>query len=1501
VFDNRLTGTIPTTLGNLNQLTYLGLFANQLTGSIPASLGNLSLLQRLYLANNQLTGDVPSSFTGLTGLLELDVQNNQLVNLPNLASLSGSLFIANNLFQFDDLEPNVSRLSGSRVQKRFGSDAVATPITLDFAAGVPIDLSLPIGGTNNLYQWRKNGTNISGATAATYTIPAAAASDAGLYTLNVTNTVVTATTLTSVDVYVNVRNQTRFSWEDGGPLTADGVKPTAAQTQTYGGVWSDYNGDGFEDVFTLGFSTVNRSAFLYRNNGAGSFIREPSGKIEFSTGRSGAWGDYNNDGRPDLFVPEFVSSDSTDGVSSIYKNIGGGNFQRIVLPGDFLRTGAWIDFDKDGLLDLAVTRSGGVGVYLNRRNDTFQFVSLASSDTQWNPVWADIDNDGDLDVHIPSTSTSAETQTELLRNNGDGTLTKITTGPVATDLFGGTAGLPRGSSWADIDNDGDVDLFVHVSTTTGDGVFYINDGRGEFVRQTATALAGEPIRNGRGSTFADLNNDGYVDLIAIQGAANAISPAVYINNGNGTFTRDITQTFRLSDGFSGVNLTDYNNDGRLDLFVTNFSNTQPFGLYKNVDLANNWLQVSLRGVVSNRDAIGARVSVKANGRWQTFQKLSVNGASNQDLRVLQFGLGSATQADSIKISWPSGYNSVVTNVAGNQRTQITEPNLLADDSTALVAIYNAMGGANWLNKTNWLTGNIRTWYGVKVKNGRLNSLRLNDNGLAGTIPAAVGNLVGLDSLYLNGNQITGAVPAVIGNLNELQIIDLGGNQLTGALPSQLFGLRELRTLGLARNRISGGIPAAIGDLINLRILWLDNNQFSGPFPAQLNLLTQLTEFYIQNNQFTSLPNFSSITTISQANVSTNKLDFVSLEPNVSISGLIYAPQDSVDQRQNVLRELNETQTFSAAIGGTANAYQWKKNNSNLAGATNPTLNIPNLTLADDGTTYSYEATNNLVPGLTLISRPKLLKVSSLRRDSIALRALYSAAGGPNWTNRGNWTTTSLRTGNWFGVTITNNRVTAVNLPNNNLVGAVPSDFGDLRSATTINLSGNRLTRLGTLTNLTSVTTLNLSNNRLGFGSLLPNVGITGISYAGQANIDADLQARPEVGTNFKVKAITDGTGNQYVWRRNGAVVANATDSTYTITAINRSNMGAYVAEITNPGVPNLTLRTGTKNVLAVANITGTVQSTPTAPMNTGVMRLFKVTTVGAYDTVRVQNTIAPDGRYAFNSVVLDDYTVLAAPNTTAFPNDLPTYYTNKLFWEEADKIALSASRNDINITMAKKPTAAPVGQGVIGGFFEEPIGSGREDEVQRNRRVANASVSVRRRVGTGRTTNERLELVAQLTTNQNGEFEFTSLPEGEYLLNLQYPGYPMDERSFINIQIGKGLNRRVSVEALVQADKIVVNKRVVTGWEEDAENLFTVYPNPTRAEINVDINNPNTVASGSLQFVILNAAGQRIRAGVLPGDGLRSYDLNDLSTGVYLLQISQEGRLLSTQRLMVME
>lgn len=524
---------------------------------------------------------------------------------------------------------------------------------------------------------------------------------------------------------------------------------------------------------------------------------------------------------------------------------------------------------------------------------------------------------------------------------------------------------------------------------------------------------------------------------------------------------------------------------------------------------------------------------------------------------------------------------------------------------------------------------------------------------------------------------------------------------------------------------------------------------------------------------------------------------------------------------------------------------------------------------------------------------------NLRTDSLALVALYQQTGGPNWTNRTNWLTG--RVGTWQGITETGGQITAINLPNNRLTGPVSDAFADMAALNSVNLSGNLITRMPVMTGASALTTLNLSNNRLGFGSLLPNVAIPGINYANQGNIDADLQARPEVGTNFKVKAITDGTGNQYVWRRNGAVVANATDSTYTIPAINRSNMGAYVAEITNPGVPNLTLRTGTKNVLAVANISGTVQSTPTAAMNNGVMRLFKVTTVGAYDTIRVQNTIATDGRYSFNAVVLDDYTVLAAPNTTAFPNDLPTYYTNKLFWEEADKIVLTASRNDINITMAKKPTASPVGQGVIGGFFEEPIGSGREDEVQRNRRVANASVSVRRRVGTGRTTNDRLELVAQLTTNQNGEFEFTSLPEGEYLLNLQYPGFPMDERSFINIQIGKGLNRRVSVEALVSENKIVVNKRVVTGWEEDSENLFTVYPNPARAEINVDINNPNTVASGSLQFVILNAAGQRVRAGVLPGDGLRSYDLNDLSTGVYLLQISQEGRLLSTQRLMVME
>ena len=202
----------------------------------------------------------------------------------------------------------------------------------------------------------------------------------------------------------------------------------------------------------------------------------------------------------------------------------------------------------------------------------------------------------------------------LYHNNGDGTFTKITTGTIATG--NGDSG---GAAWADVDNDGDLDLLV---TNLG--------GQNEFF---------------------------------------------YLNNGDGTFTK-ITQGNLVNSGGAGISavFTDYDRDGFLDLFVANFN--QDNWLFRNKGNSNGWLTVKCVGTASNRSAIGARVRAKATigGKtiWQLREISYGDGVGNGTLTA-HFGLGDATIIETLRIEWPSGIVQELHDVAAKQSLTVTEP------------------------------------------------------------------------------------------------------------------------------------------------------------------------------------------------------------------------------------------------------------------------------------------------------------------------------------------------------------------------------------------------------------------------------------------------------------------------------------------------------------------------------------------------------------------------------------------------------------------------------------------------------------------------------------------------------------------------------------------------------------------------------------------------------------------------------------------------------------
>ena len=173
------------------------------------------------------------------------------------------------------------------------------------------------------------------------------------------------------------------------------------------------------------------------------------------------------------------------------------------------------------------------------------------------------------------------------------------------------------------------------------------------------------------------------------------------------------------------------------------------------------------------------------------------------------------------------------------------------DRAALVALYNATGGPNWTDDTNWLSDEpIGEWYGVTTDgSGRVTELQLHENGLRGRIPPELGNLVNLRVLFLYRNQLSRPIPAELGNLANLQDLWLTSNQLSGPIPPELGNLANLQSLALDGNQLSGLIPAQLGNLANLHGLSLDGNQLSGRIPAELGNLVNLQGLWLHLNQF----------------------------------------------------------------------------------------------------------------------------------------------------------------------------------------------------------------------------------------------------------------------------------------------------------------------------------------------------------------------------------------------------------------------------------------------------------------------------------------------------------------------------------------------------------------------------------------------------------------------------------------------------------------------------
>ena len=177
---------------------------------------------------------------------------------------------------------------------------------------------------------------------------------------------------------------------------------------------------------------------------------------------------------------------------------------------------------------------------------------------------------------------------------------------------------------------------------------------------------------------------------------------------------------------------------------------------------------------------------------------------------------------------------------------------VGSDRDALIALYNATGGANWTNNTGWVSSApIGEWRGVTTDNdGRVTALRLPGNRLNGQIPPELGSLSNLVALFVHENRLEGEIPAELGSLSNLKELDIGGNHLSGQIPTWLSSLSDLTFLSLCNNRLTGKIPPELGSLTNLKVLSLCGNQLGGEIPPELGGLTGLEILELSGNRLT---------------------------------------------------------------------------------------------------------------------------------------------------------------------------------------------------------------------------------------------------------------------------------------------------------------------------------------------------------------------------------------------------------------------------------------------------------------------------------------------------------------------------------------------------------------------------------------------------------------------------------------------------------------------------
>ncbi|HCX25028.1 MAG TPA: hypothetical protein DHN29_24155, partial [Cytophagales bacterium] len=543
---------------------------------------------------------------------------------------------------------------------------------------------------------------------------------------------------------------------------------------------------------------------------------------------------------------------------------------------------------------------------------------------------------------------------------------------------------------------------------------------------------------------------------------------------------------------------------------------------------------------------------------------------------------------------------------------------------------------------------------------------------------------------------------------------------------------------------------------------------------------------------------------------------------------------------------------------------------------------------------------NLNDGLAI---PNVLaQYSPLESDSIVVSTIYNVLGGETWQNTAtDWNTLALSERS--EIVVENDRISVLNLSDKAIEGSLGTEVLGLDSLKVLLLSGNSFEGIPLLTGLTELTTLDVSDNQIDLGDLELNADLftEDTQYSPQANIGTRDSLTIPQGSSYSFDIGVGGVNNTYQWKadyyntfeENFVDVEGETTASLTISALGFDNMATYQLEIQNPLLPGLVVNTEPVQLWATANLDFTVYGDNDILLDQGSAYALRNQGPGLpFDSIpKLENgsfdpegLVFTNGKVIFENLLLGDYLIAIRSDPNSY---LPTYYKNTFLWEEADTLTLRQDVLDTMTMFTVPPALTPAdGSGTLAGTVESDFNADEnEGRIDARRKVKRAGCSIRRFVPKGRTDQDEegeFELIAYVESDDEGKFKIENIPAGLYRFNIEYPGIPMDEDSYVEFEIGEegSTSNSIELQATVTEDGIFVERINLLSASWSTIDV-SIYPNPATDYVSIDLAKE---LKGHL-IRIVDVKGREYLRKIYDGESVIKWETVLIPDGMYFLNI----------------